>query len=867
MAKLIGNELTFLNAASTAINLTMPDHVTDDVLVIFITQDANTAITMNTAGWLPLVHADDASVTAGTGVCSAAYYIKATSSSMVANITTTDGWIAQVFCIRDVDTTTQVDAVSFTGVGTAASEFSSSSVTTGTADCFVLYCIGIDGIAVAAHSDPGVMSIGSADNQGTTSTTSACLASAWYQQRATGATPTPSWTSSLSGAYTKLTVALRNKSGGVIPAYVDDSALPGTKMIMGSHFSTLNNLTFDAALSLSNIGPSGSGKATVFDAAAATGDYGINPYSAALASTPAITAATSATGFQVTFTSTHDLSTDFIVGTVIAANPKMANYFQGSVVQGGTYIALADASNNYHSFQILARNSAPNTEGRAVFCIQPNQTATRYGYSATGPTLSATKKLLFLSNNPAGAITLYTCEIHRARTHITAGGSSSVPVDADGLTEIGKSFRVPLIQKSGATGLLSYVPLQFGGGDALNLKLTAGSLQFPRIYSTTTKELNFHAASANIGLSLAGKSGDTVYIGDGYTISSPSAAYFEIHANATSAATWYLDGLTIAGMPVTLRNVTTFTGILFTDNPTLNFNGCTIDGCTISKVPAGNDTLTTNSTTNIDNCTINTSTVTAGNRWCSVADPSIFTGNSFTGGGGHAIRITTAGTYSLVGNIFTGFGADGSTGAAILNDSGGAVTLNISGGGSTPTVKNGTSASTTVNAGAVTVLAKAVTEAGANIQSAKVHLEADTGGPFPSGATVTIANSGTTATVTHTSHSMSTNDKAAIRGASHDANIGVFSITKIDNNSYSYTMGSSPGSNPTGTITSTFVVLSGNTDANGEISMSRVFPSNQPVKGQIRKSTSVPYYKQATLTGTVSSSAGATLTGVMISDD
>jgi hypothetical protein len=106
-----------------------------------------------------------------------------------------------------------------------------------------------------------------------------------------------------------------------------------------------------------------------------------------------------------------------------------------------------------------------------------------------------------------------------------------------------------------------------------------------------------------------------------------------------------------------------------------------------------------------------------------------------------------------------------------------------------------------------------------------------------------------------------------IRGASLDANIGVFSITVTGTNSYTYTMGSSPGSNPTGTITSTFVILNGTTNVSGEISMSRVFASNQPCVGRIRKSSSAPFYKQASLNGTVSSSAGAVLTGVMISDD
>jgi hypothetical protein len=71
-------------------------------------------------------------------------------------------------------------------------------------------------------------------------------------------------------------------------------------------------------------------------------------------------------------------------------------------------------------------------------------------------------------------------------------------------------------------------------------------------------------------------------------------------------------------------------------------------------------------------------------------------------------------------------------------------------------------------------------------------------------ATVTISNSGTTATVTHTAHGRNSGDRALIAGASLSANNGVFTITSTGANTYTYTMGSSPGSSPTGTITATF---------------------------------------------------------------
>ncbi len=65
-------------------------------------------------------------------------------------------------------------------------------------------------------------------------------------------------------------------------------------------------------------------------------------------------------------------------------------------------------------------------------------------------------------------------------------------------------------------------------------------------------------------------------------------------------------------------------------------------------------------------------------------------------GAGHAIEITSPGTYSLDALTFENFGADETTTAAIYNNSGGAVTLNISGAAS-PTVRNGTGATTVVS--------------------------------------------------------------------------------------------------------------------------------------------------------------------------
>jgi hypothetical protein len=83
---------------------------------------------------------------------------------------------------------------------------------------------------------------------------------------------------------------------------------------------------------------------------------------------------------------------------------------------------------------------------------------------------------------------------------------------------------------------------------------------------------------------------------------------------------------------------------------------------------------------------------------------------------------------------------------------------------------------------------------------------------------------------------------------------------------YEYTMLSTPGSSPTGTIKSTFVALYGLT-VSGEVTTQRVYGLDQPVTGWIRKSSGSPFLQEAPLDGIVDAADGFTATGVLISDE
>ena len=183
-----------------------------------------------------------------------------------------------------------------------------------------------------------------------------------------------------------------------------------------------------------------------------------------------------------------------------------------------------------------------------------------------------------------------------------------------------------------------------------------------------------------------------------------------------------------------------------------------------------------------------------------------------------------------------------------------------------PTVTSSTTRAYQYALETVPIKVSARTIAGTAIVGAQVLLTANTGSTLPFQTTVTIANSGTTATVTHTGHGLSNGDKVLIKGASLAPNNGVFAIVYIDANSYSYTMDSSPGSSPTGTIKATYVFIFGVTDSNGDITENKYLTGNQPVTGWARKSTDAPFYKTGVIFGTASSTLGITLTALLIED-
>ena len=259
--------------------------------------------------------------------------------------------------------------------------------------------------------------------------------------------------------------------------------------------------------------------------------------------------------------------------------------------------------------------------------------------------------------------------------------------------------------------------------------------------------------------------------------------------------------------------------------------------------------------------------------WNSTADPDgELDGCAFTMGANdtHAIEFPTgmnSGSITIRDCVFTGYSATADVNASTFNvlATTGTLTINIIGGSGNVGVKSAGCVVTVVQ-NPVSLAMTVQDTAGVKIQNARVFVEVANGNNFPYLASVTITRVSGTATVTHTTHGLKNGDKVVIRGVEQSEYYGVQTISNVTTNTYDYTITGLPAA-ATGSITSTFVLISGLTDVNGLISDSRTYSVDQLIQGNVRKSSSSPYYKSGAVVGTISSTNGLPLTVILLSDE
>lgn len=255
-------------------------------------------------------------------------------------------------------------------------------------------------------------------------------------------------------------------------------------------------------------------------------------------------------------------------------------------------------------------------------------------------------------------------------------------------------------------------------------------------------------------------------------------------------------------------------------------------------------------------------------KYCAFSESSQLTQN-------HAVWIEEPDTpQTCLQNTFTSYGADDTATAALrylspINAGADAITVNVTGGSgvNTTVYDTGTDGVTLVVDPVDLTIHVTDAATGGNVSGARVLVYVTSGVNWPYLDSVTITRSGTTASVSHTAHGLSNGDKVLISGADQEDYNIIATISNVSTNAYDYTVANSPTTPATGTITSTFVLIDGTTDVNGEITDNRTYGVAQPIGGRVRRGSTSPLYKTGAISGTVSNTAGLDLNIQLIRDE
>jgi hypothetical protein len=629
----------------------LPDHAQDDVVFVSVFIDNPSAFTIGTsgAGWTVLLN------TSVGGISHALLYQVAGASPLTAPTVTIasvpDNFSVVSVSVRDADTTTPIDAQSYNS-GTDAR--TTAALTTSSTNTLLLLFLVHDFVA-GCRQIPlnSVRIVESSKDSSATNTVSV--------RRFAGSGTAPAITAALSGntsggsslAY----IAVKNKSGGELEPEWDTT---------GQLLVKFGDVTTPSSSSLSAVASSIDGM-TVVDAtnnsagttsAAEWGQYG----GMTLSSTGPVDR-------WMGLLYTIDSGPVDVTGGLVSVRHIVPSVLGAK----GAIVVLMDGSSNWSAFSWYRSADFPPYGYTEMFFVFDFSLATPLATSATPADLSAVTKIGFAGNhNLAGGLILNTSFVMKDvllwGKNRFVGGVSARPLSAVSISQslFTADMRGQLVA-GGVAQSSSLVPLQIGDGslatvvDMRNANFEFNSSSLFSMPPESRNEFRIYASNSDV-IDLTGA-----------VFSATSAnKTFVIDPSCSVSATVTLDDCLFSGLNVTWLSGIDANRCSFAGCYTVSGDGAVFASCSFSQSVAA-AALLTSDPGNVSNC-----------EFISAA------------GGGHALEISATGTFNYSGNTHTGYGAAGTSDAAVYNNSGGAVVLNILGGGDTPTVKNGSGASTTL---------------------------------------------------------------------------------------------------------------------------------------------------------------------------
>lgn len=649
------------------LTLPMPAYAAGDLILVFVNGDTGAptwGCSNGIGAWNQLFARNNTS----SFVCFWKYAAAAGEGDIVVTATIAETYCGCAMVWEDVfqGYTAGSPPVQTNVAQAASTRFNMPTLATSAPDSAVVCAIGSSAVA-QAHLCEGIahltaVSDGAAEGCGF----------GWFFRAAAGITPSDvKGAMNVAGAGVAAVVEVRAPAGGAAlrPAYtVSDASI----LLTPQPGIAWDGNTAIAATADTNFGTSISGR-TCNDATVATAvnDIGLDAGSfmafAGVANTANATAMSGAE--SVVSASRYDVGTRNILGhfrgPTAIANQTLSPVASGRGVWFGMRSGVT-AGTNWMVWQVHGSDAqkpgyfqpfivnAGNADTIAVAGTLSASDVRRYGFWRGG----------------LGVLTGQACfgPLWAMDTQVLAGGTVSTPLNlADVVRAVADQKLRLSAQLQGNSQALMLQAVQFGNGgpNPVVLNLDSTAIEFPARKNAAAKIVNYNGIDDSVGLTYYPGATDTI-IHRSSVISSANKYHWRIHASASASATYDFTGLSLIGAgDVQLRAVTTFTGMTFTDCPTITQNSAVISGCSFadSKVISA-----------------------------ALADMDNISGCEFVSSGtGHAIEVGgAASTITLSGNTFTGYAvSNGSTGneAVYVNIATGTVTLNIVGGGNVPSIR------------------------------------------------------------------------------------------------------------------------------------------------------------------------------------
>lgn len=700
-------------ANGSTIILPMPTSEQNDLLIAIICADTGTGT------WTPPTATPAWTALTGTPVTNTAqlavfYRIAGTTepASYTFTRSATESFTGCIISVRDINTTNPFGSTIVSAItNQSAAKFNMTRITTTVPNSLVLYAFASSSAGTPSFLEGPVYGLLGSDGL------AEGLGVGWGFQPTTSLTPANVGCSNhTAGAGVALTLQIAAPASGatVIPTYVTGDLSTYINPLNGT--TAYNGDTAVAATADTNYG-SPIGGFTIGDASiAATTDVGINSFH----SVPRLTSVSG---------SINPAGAELVLAAANRLNVTGKNILchVGPSTEGQTqrFSTIASTRGIWFGMRSNTGSGGGNTGWKIwqvyglekgslrhqPIVINEASTTTR-ATSGTLDPLVITSFAWWVSGNSNATTIWDIASLWMLSTTTVVGGTVSEPVTIASITDVvavGKERKSVIGQGSGQA--IMYQPIQIGNGttaDPTYLNLNGSAIEFPRQYNAATLDVQYHSVDNVVGITYNAGSSDTI-IHTNASVSSRSRYHWRFASSFSTASNYSFDSLNVIGAgDIQLVSGLILNSVTFNDYVSINANGVDFLNCSFLTVSNTSTAITSNAATSFDSCEISTTNLTAGRSFIRVADPTIFTNCQFSGSTttGHAIEITSTGTYNFSGNLFSSYGGtggsnlvanSGSTSAAIYNNSGGLVTLNILNNGTGPSVRNGVGATTAIS--------------------------------------------------------------------------------------------------------------------------------------------------------------------------